>query len=89
MDARSPQVRSISSSLLDGALESNAACASNSSVVLPIAETTTQTRCPSDTVDAIRLATVLSLPTFETELPPYFWTTIDIASWANSPQNTA
>jgi len=46
----------------------------NSSVVSPIAETTTTTWWPAFLVATIRLATRFIASASDTEEPPYFWT---------------
>src|SRR5690349_3931552 len=48
--------------------------ASKSSVVSPIAETTTTTRVPDSWTAETRLATLLMRSAEATEDPPYFWT---------------
>src|SRR5205807_5832380 len=52
---------------------------SRSSVVSPMAETTTTTSCPAARVRITRSATCLMRATSATLDPPYFCTTIDIA----------
>jgi hypothetical protein len=50
-----------------------------SSVVLPIADTTTTVWLPSRWVRATRSATRFMRSTSPTEVPPYFWTTMATA----------
>ena len=79
MEMRSPAVSTMSSSRRAGLPEICLASASSSSVVLPMAETTTQTRRPSFRVAAIRSATLRTFSTSATDEPPNFWTTTFIA----------
>src|SRR6266542_6488958 len=74
MAIRSPAVRSMSSSRGFGNGESRWAIASSSSVVWPIAETTTTTSYPSRRASTTRSATAPMRSTVSTEVPPYFWT---------------
>src|SRR6266536_728410 len=74
MAIRSPAVRSMSSSRRFGNGESRWAIASSSSVVWPIAETTTTTSYPSRRASTTRSATAPMRSTVSTEVPPYFWT---------------
>src|SRR5262245_32959846 len=76
IDMRSPAVSSMSSSRRSGLGETVFASDRRSSVVSPIAETTTTTSWPARLVRMTRSATVRSLPTSATLEPPYFWTTI-------------
>ena len=69
---RSPADSSMSSSRRCGFGDTFFAIASRSSVVSPIAETTTTTSWPWLLVFITRSATRLSLSTSATLLPPYF-----------------
>ena len=73
---RSPAVSSISSSRRSGLGDTCLARASSSSVVSPIAETTTTTSWPWRLVRMTRSATRCIRETSATLDPPYFWTTI-------------
>ena len=68
----SPDVRSISSSLLLGVSESSYARLIKESVVPAGAETTTMTSCPSFLYFKTLLATSFTLTASATEVPPYF-----------------
>ena len=70
----SPADKSISISLGDGVSESSPAKSINSSVLEPIAETTTTTSFPLSLHAIILFATVLSDSGFETLVPPNFCT---------------
>ncbi len=74
IEIRSPAVSSMSSSRSCGRSETFAARPSSSSVVLPIAETTTQTSFPPSAVATTRSATCLIRSGVPTDVPPYFWT---------------
>ena len=78
-EMRSPEVSSMSISRAGGAGHTWFARSSSSSVVSPIAETTTTTSLPARLVSTIRSATRRMRSAEETELPPYFWTTS--ATW--------
>src|SRR5262245_8288918 len=80
---RSPAVSSMSSSRRSGFGDTCLASDSSSSVVSPIAETTTTTSWPSARVFITRSATLRILVTSATLEPPYFWTTIAITSIEN------
>ena len=71
---RSPAVRSMSSSRPEGSGATSVARSTSSSVVSPIAETTTTTSLPALRVSTMRLATRLMLTASATEDPPYFCT---------------
>ncbi len=75
MDMRSPAESNMSSSRRAGLGEIRRARLRSSSVVSPIAETTTTTSLPVARVAAIRSATCRMRSTSATEEPPYFWTT--------------
>src|SRR5262249_39492445 len=79
IEMRSPAVNSMSSSRRSGFADTCFARSSSSSVVSPIADTTTTTSWPSRRVRMTRSATCFSLATSATEEPPYFWTTMDMA----------
>jgi hypothetical protein len=66
----------MSSSRRDGDADTSRALARSSLVVVPMAETTTQTCLPLRRVSAMRAATCLMRAASATEEPPYFWTTI-------------
>jgi len=68
----SPDVRSMSSSLLLGDSESSYARLIKESVVPAGAETTTMTSCPSSLYLKTLLATSFTLSASATEVPPYF-----------------
>ena len=74
IEIRSPAVKSMSSSRPVGIGVTWLARSINSSVVSPIAETTTTTWCPAFLVATMRPATRLSPSASATEEPPYFWT---------------
>src|SRR2546425_935604 len=76
IEIRSPAVRSMSSSRRCGSSVTLRARASSSSVVSPIAETTTTTCLPPARACATRAATPRIFSTSATEEPPYFWTMI-------------
>ena len=71
---RSPHVSSMSSSRRGGSADIFLASESSSSVVSPIAETTTTSWCPSARLAATRAATLRIRSTSATEEPPNFWT---------------
>ena len=75
MEIRSPAVRSMSISRAGGRGLTSSARSSSSSVVSPIAETTTHTSLPALRVSTIRRATRLMLSASARDEPPYFWTT--------------
>jgi hypothetical protein len=75
IEIRSPAVRSMSSSRTGGSGLISRASASNSSVVSPIAETTTTTSLPAALVSTMRLATRVMESASATDEPPYFCTT--------------
>ncbi len=79
IEMRSPVESSMSNSRRGGDGVTERASANSSSVVLPIAETTTTTRRPLPTVSATRSATFPSRAASATELPPNFWTTIGLS----------
>ena len=72
MDIRSPAVNSMSSSRPCGLSLTWLASAIRSSVVPPIAETTTMTSLPARRVSETRLATLLILSGSATDEPPNF-----------------
>src|SRR5207249_723380 len=76
IDMRSPAESSMSSSRRAGLSVSFLASASSSSVVSPMAETTTTTSLPAALALATRSATWRILSTSATDEPPYFWTTM-------------
>src|SRR5688572_19118539 len=76
IEIRSPADSSMSSSRRSGFAETRLARASSSSVVSPIADTTTTTSLPARRVCMTRSATLRMRSTSATLLPPYFWTTI-------------
>src|SRR6185436_5297711 len=78
IEIRSPAESSMSSSRRSGFGDTFFAIARRSSVVSPIAETTTTTWWPRATVSMTRFATDMTLWTSATLLPPYFWTTTAI-----------
>src|SRR4051812_35185448 len=86
---RSPAVSSMSSSRAGGSGETSLARSIRSSVVSPIAETTTTTLLPAFLVSTIRRATRLMLSASATEEPPYFCTTMPTAGsllvWLAAP----
>ena len=73
---RSPAVRSMSSSLGSGVEVMSDAFSRRSSVVRPIAETTTTTSWPCSRARTIRSAMTLMRSVSPTEVPPYFCTTM-------------
>ena len=73
---RSPAVSSMSSSRGSGVGVSSDAISRSSSVVSPIAETTTTTSLPASRAWATRSATWLIRSGDPTEVPPYFCTTM-------------
>src|SRR3954447_8692128 len=75
MEMRSPAVNSMSSSRPGGSGVTCSARSSSSSVVSPIAETTTTTSLPSRRVSTMRCATRLIESASATDDPPYFCTT--------------
>lgn len=75
LEIRSPAVSSMSISRGGGAGDTWRARSSRSSVVSPIAETTTTTSLPAFLVSTIRSATRRILSASATEDPPYFCTT--------------
>ena len=79
IEMRSPAVSSMSSSRRGGSGETCLASRSRSSVVSPMADTTTQTGSPARRRAATRAATRFSFSTSPTEEPPNFWTTTGIA----------
>ena len=79
IEIRSPAVRSMSSSRRAGLSVTSRASLRRSSVVSPMADTTTTTSLPPAFVVATRSATLRILSTSATEEPPYFWTTIATA----------
>ena len=83
MEMRSPEVSSMSSSRPGGAGLTRLARSISSSVVSPIAETTTTTWLPACFVATMRLATRLMPSASATEEPPYFCTTR--AMWTPAP----
>ncbi len=74
IEIRSPAVSNMSSSRAGGSGETFSASSIRSSVVSPMAETTTQTSCPALRVSTIRRATRLTLSASATDEPPYFCT---------------
>jgi hypothetical protein len=76
IEIRSPAVISMSSSRGGGSGLTSWARSSSSSVVSPIAETTTHTSLPARLVSVIRRATRLMLAASASDEPPYFWTTM-------------
>ena len=74
IEIRSPEVSSISSSLPSGLVDTWLAKSRSSSVVSPMAETTTQTWLPALWVSMMRAATCLILAASPTDEPPYFCT---------------
>ena len=94
IEIRSPAVMSMSSSRGGGSGLTSWARSSSSSVVSPIAETTTQTSWPARRVSVIRLATRLMLSASASEDPPYFWTTMGtgvrlLVMWGGGPGGPA
>ena len=74
IEMRSPAVSSMSISRAGGSGLTAEARVINSSVVFPIADTTTTTSWPPALVAQILSATAEILSGEATELPPYFWT---------------
>src|SRR5687767_14533611 len=77
MAIRSPAVSSRSSSRALGIGVSSWAIARSSSVLLPMAETTTTTSWPSFLACRTRSETARIRSASATDVPPYFWTMID------------
>ncbi len=75
LEMRSPEVSSMSISRAGGAGHTCSARSSSSSVVSPIAETTTTTSLPAFLVSTMRSATRRIRSASDTEDPPYFCTT--------------
>ena len=75
IEIRSPAVSSMSSSRPGGSGDTCSARSISSSVVSPIAETTTTTSWPALRVSTIRWATRLMPSASATDEPPYFCTT--------------
>src|SRR5215218_108403 len=75
MAMRSPAVSSMSISRGGGSGETRLASATRSSVLSPMAETTTTTSLPAWRVATTRSATRRIRGASATEVPPYFWTT--------------
>ena len=75
IEIRSPAVSSMSSSRPCGSWDTSWASRTRSSVVLPIAETTTITWLPWRWVRTMCSATARIRSGSATEVPPYFWTT--------------
>ncbi len=75
IEIRSPAVSSMSSSRPEGSGLTCSARSISSSVVSPMAETTTTTSWPARLVSTMRRATRLTQSASATEEPPYFWTT--------------
>ncbi len=80
IDIRSPAVSNMSSSRRSGFGDTCLASASSSSVVSPIADTTTTTSWPARRVRITRSATSRIRVTSATLEPPYFWTTMDMGT---------
>ena len=74
MAIRSPAVSSMSSSRGSGMGAISEAIANSSSVVCPMAETTTTTSLPASRAATTRSATAWIRSTDPTEVPPYFCT---------------
>ncbi|OIQ64376.1 hypothetical protein GALL_540730 [mine drainage metagenome] len=74
IEMRSPAVSSMSSSRFGGTGEISWARSRSSSVVSPMAETTTTTSSPARFASVIRFATRLMDSALATDEPPYFWT---------------
>ncbi len=74
IEIRSPAVSSMSISRAAGTCETPCASCSRSSVVLPIADTTTTTSSPWRRVRTMCSATALMRSASATDVPPYFWT---------------
>jgi hypothetical protein len=81
MAMRSPADRSMSSSRRGGSSCTSRASFNNSSVVWPIAETTTTTSWPAARVATTRSATLPSFAGVATEVPPYFCTTMPMGAY--------
>jgi hypothetical protein len=81
IEMRSPAESSMSSSRRAGASVTFLASARSSSVVSPMAETTTTTSLPAALAAATRSATRPMRPTSPTEEPPYFCTMMAIPSF--------
>src|SRR5215468_10757791 len=79
IEMRSPAESSMSSSRRDGLSVTRLARARSSSVVWPMAETTTTTSLPEALAAATRSATWRIFSTSATDEPPYFWTTMATA----------
>ena len=77
IEMRSPAVSSMSSSRAGGSGETCSARSRSSSVVSPMAETTTTTSWPAFLVSTMRRATRLMLAASATLEPPYFCTMRD------------
>ncbi len=75
MEIRSPAVSSMSISRPAGRLDTSPARRMSSSVVLPMADTTTTTSLPCRRVRATWSATARMRSGSATEVPPNFWTT--------------
>src|SRR4029077_11461501 len=84
LEIRSPEVSNMSSSRAGGDGDTCCARSISSSVVSPIAETTTTTSLPSLRVATIRSATRLMRSAVPTDEPPYFWTTRPTAAPAST-----
>ncbi len=76
IEMRSPAVSSMSSSRPAGSGDTCSARSISSSVVSPIADTTTTTSLPAFLASTIRWATRLMPSASATEEPPYFCTTM-------------
>ena len=91
---RSPAESSMSSSRRAGLSLTCLARARRSSVVSPMAETTTTTSLPAALAAATRSATFWIFCTSATDEPPYFWTMIGTRDtsaailWADAGQTT-
>ncbi|OQA74223.1 MAG: hypothetical protein BWY32_03663 [bacterium ADurb.Bin243] len=72
IDMRSPELKSMSISRFGGLPATSRASEIRSSVVSPIAETTTRTLLPAFFSLTMRSATFNILSGFPTEVPPYF-----------------
>src|SRR5215211_7488754 len=75
IEMRSPAVKSMSSSRPGGSGDTSSARSISSSVVSPMADTTTHTSCPDFLAATMRVATRLMLVASATLEPPYFCTT--------------
>src|SRR4051795_9020381 len=80
IEIRSPAVSSMSSSRGGGSGDTCSARSMSSSVVSPMAETTTTTSLPERLASTIRCATRLTPSASPTEEPPYFCTTMPTES---------